>query len=139
MKSARTMVKEAAHPQQRFTSSSVIGFLCLIGAVLCKSTSELLSKNAGLHSNAGDMAFWGLLNIYYFSALACLVVQTGLWLIVLRHLKLSVAYPLTSLSIPLTLTLATYFYGEHFSSQQMVGTGLILFGILILLSKDART
>lgn len=56
------------------------------------------------------------------------------WILALKHVKLSIAYPLTSLSYVGILVGSHYIFGEHVSGIQLFGTALVfLGGILVVL------
>ena len=75
---------------------------------------------------------------FYAVALCFLVLYAVLWQIVLRKLRLSVAYANTGIKIVYGFTWAYLLFGEIITVNMLVGAGLIIAGILILVTKDAR-
>ncbi|EEQ04331.1 hypothetical protein yrohd0001_27800 [Yersinia rohdei ATCC 43380] len=67
-------------------------------------------------------------------AFAVLLLGLGmlLWLRLLQHLPLSVAYPLLSFNFVLMTLAAKWFYGEKTTSRHWWGIAAIMFGILLI-------
>jgi multidrug transporter EmrE-like cation transporter len=63
---------------------------------------------------------------------ALLVYSMGVvnWIVALRRLRLSVAYPVTSLSYVGILWGSSYWFNEHISLWRMAGVVLIFVGVL---------
>jgi drug/metabolite transporter (DMT)-like permease len=59
-------------------------------------------------------------------------LSTLFWLRALAKLRLSVAYPLVSLSYVIVLAGSYWFLGEKISSTQIFGVGMIMVGVLCL-------
>ncbi len=55
-----------------------------------------------------------------------------LWLIVISRVKLSIAYPITSLNFVLVILASYFLFGEKLSIVQYASTLLIVIGIIIL-------
>ncbi|CNI00650.1 MULTISPECIES: 4-amino-4-deoxy-L-arabinose-phosphoundecaprenol flippase subunit ArnE [Yersinia] len=67
-------------------------------------------------------------------ALAVLFLGVGmlLWLGLLQHLPLSVAYPMLSFNFVLVTLAAQLVYGEKATSRHWLGIAAIMFGILLI-------
>lgn len=65
-------------------------------------------------------------------ALILLGLRMLLWLRLLQHLPLSVAYPLLSFNFVLVTLAAQLFYGEKTTSRHWLGVASIMFGILLI-------
>jgi undecaprenyl phosphate-alpha-L-ara4N flippase subunit ArnE len=67
-------------------------------------------------------------------AIAVMLLGLGmlLWLRVLQHLPLSVAYPMLSFNFVLVTLAAQLFYGEKATSRHWLGIAAIMFGILLM-------
>ena len=104
---------------------SVVGQLCL------KSGAQQL---AGL----GRLEFLlaAVRDIRVLSGLAAWAASTLCWLYVLRVAPLSRAYGLTSLTYVLLLLASATLFGEPVRRLHVVGTVLIVVGIVCLLSGD---
>jgi multidrug transporter EmrE-like cation transporter len=66
------------------------------------------------------------------SAFAAAFGASLCWMIALRHLPLSHAYPFTALNFVLISLLAVSIFGESMPPMKMAGLGLIVVGILLV-------
>jgi len=109
-------------------------------AILTAVTSQLLFKR-GMVDLAGIS--FSLKNVYLLvkhvfsnpfllGGLVSYGVSFLLWLFVISKIKLSVAYPITSLNFVLVIIASYYFFDEKLSSFQYVGILLIIVGIFAL-------
>ena len=64
--------------------------------------------------------------------LACYGLGTLVWLDILSHLDLNLAYPLLALSYVLVPLLALVFLGEKMPMARWVGIGVIIFGVILV-------
>ncbi|WP_204524885.1 EamA family transporter [Priestia abyssalis] len=60
------------------------------------------------------------------------VLATGLWLMILSKLPLSIAYPLQSISYVFGAVAAYFIFKETISTQQWVGITVIIFGVYLI-------
>jgi undecaprenyl phosphate-alpha-L-ara4N flippase subunit ArnE len=65
-------------------------------------------------------------------ALASLGFGLLLWLLVLQHLEVSIAYPMLSLNFVLITLAARFLFKEHIDRRHWLGVGLIMLGVLCL-------
>ncbi len=83
----------------------------------------------------GDFSFsWS-----YFGALLsnwhlacsgiCIAAATVLWLYIIRHFELSVAYPLISISYIFGMLAAIFIFHETVPASRWIGVGLIMCGV----------
>lgn len=70
-------------------------------------------------------------NPFLVSAVLLYAVTILLWIYVLKVLPLSLAYPLTALSYVLVPLLCWAVLGEKVSSQTLLGSTLIIAGVLV--------
>jgi len=109
-------------------------------AVLTAVASQLLFKK-GMFALA-DMSF-SLGNVYVLikhvisnqflvGGLFFYAISFLLWLFILAKVKLSVAYPITSMNFVLVLIASYYFFGEKLSPLQYMGVLLIIVGVFAL-------
>jgi drug/metabolite transporter (DMT)-like permease len=89
------------------------------------STGQLLLK-VGVDSFNSQGFFR---NYYLFSGIALYAFAAVLFLIALRHIDLSVAYPIISLSFVWVALLSMQFLGEQISFLQWTGIFSILLGV----------
>ena len=71
-------------------------------------------------------------------ALLLAPLQLLLWTRVLARVDLSLAYPATSISYPLTMLVAVLLYHEKLGADVWIGALLVTVGVWMLLSEPAR-
>lgn len=104
-----------------------ITIVCVLGI----SIGQLLFKRAALSiSNAALWKHW-VLNGWLIAALALYGVTTLVWIFVLRHAPLHLAYPFMGLAFLIVPCLGWMFLGEPIRFPTIVGGMLILAGITI--------
>jgi drug/metabolite transporter (DMT)-like permease len=69
--------------------------------------------------------------LFYFAGFL-FVIQTAVWLAVLRRLPLSRAYPFTSLTVVIMLISGAFFFGESISLGNVLGSIVIMLGIVVI-------
>lgn len=75
-------------------------------------------------------------NAYILSGIGAWTASTLCWLYVLRVAPLSRAYGLTSLTYVVIFLASVFLLGEHVRRIHVVGTFLIIVGVVCLLSGD---
>jgi len=102
--------------------------LCL--SILLGTAGQLLMKWAALRT-VGVTPHWSLLPPL---VLALLVYSLAIvnWIFAVRHLPLSIAYPVSSLNYVGILAGSHYLFGEHVSIERACGVALIFFGVLLV-------
>lgn len=128
-----------AHRIKSITSNTAsLGiFLNVTGIALCiifQSAALVCAKYAGSVSLGMGVASI-IINPWYAGQLAALGMQTICWILVLRRLPLSFVYPFMSLVFPLNLVLAWLFFQEKVQYNNIVGTILIVCGVVIIAMK----
>src|SRR5215510_4118355 len=102
--------------------------LCL--SILFGTAGQLLMKWAALRT-VGVTPHWSLLPPLAF---ALLVYSLGIvnWIFAVRHLPLSIAYPVSSVNYVGILAGSHYFFGEPVSIERAAGVALIFIGVLLV-------
>jgi multidrug transporter EmrE-like cation transporter len=116
------------------------GYIILAVAILNTVLSQLLFKKGILQigdihfsvSNIGLMMTNVFRNPYLLTGMFFYGVSFILWLFVLAKMKLSVAYPITSLNFVLVIVASFYLFGEKLSLLQYASIGLIIIGVVFL-------
>ncbi|MBK6868240.1 MAG: EamA family transporter [Burkholderiales bacterium] len=104
-----------------------ITILCVLGI----SVGQLLFKKAAsAFTSATNMQAW-LLNGWLWSALLLYGLMTLLWIWVLRHAPLHIAYPFMGLAFLIVPVLAWVWLGEPLTWQTLAGGALILAGVTL--------
>jgi len=100
-------------------------------SVVFQSASVAFAKQAAL-TGASQNLLSLLLSPYYLCSLLMLGFQAICWIFVVRRFPLSVAYPVSSLSLAVNLLVASVLFGELLALNHYVGITLILGGIFYL-------
>lgn len=102
------------------------------GMILCMTASQILLKLAGQHSAAHAGAADGFMrNPWLWAALCASAGGVGCWLLTLRRLPLSVAYPWTALIYVLTPLAGVWLFAEALTGRYALGMALILAGVIL--------
>ncbi|MBL8576852.1 MAG: transporter [Mesorhizobium sp.] len=91
---------------------------------------KLTSARAGALSASGLLST--LMDPYLIVALAIYGLGTIVWVYVLKAVPLTVAYPFMALTFCVVPLLAWMLLGETLSLRYMLGTGLIVAGLLVV-------
>lgn len=113
----------------------LILILLSVGMICC---GQLLFKVVGLRLQSGlsvldpkTLGFTALSFLIYASA-------TILWIYVLRTVPLTKAYPFMALSFVLVPLFSVILFSESVRSQYLIGTALIVVGVIITTFAPAR-
>jgi undecaprenyl phosphate-alpha-L-ara4N flippase subunit ArnE len=71
-------------------------------------------------------------NAWLWLALASLGLGLLLWLLILQHFEVSVAYPMLSLNFVLITLAARWIFHEHIDRRHWLGVTAIMLGVLCL-------
>ncbi|UWG96915.1 SMR family transporter [Dehalobacter sp. DCM] len=98
-----------------------------VGQFGLKLASEELETGSGI---------WNLIltaiNTKMVLSISCFVISMVLWIFVLRKLELSIAYPMVSMGYIFVMLLSFFFLQEQIDIQKLIGTGLIVSGVVVL-------
>jgi len=117
-------------------------FLLLGIAILFTATAQLLLKRGMLLVGKLEFSLSNLLglisqifqNLYLFLGLLFFGVAFFFWLFVLSKIQLNIVYPISiSLNLCLIVIASWFLFKEYLSFYQILGIGLIIFGIFLLL------
>ena len=102
--------------------------------LLLDTAAFLLQKQASLHAQGEALAYYQSLlrHPWLWLALALGPMQLLLWTRILRRTDLSLAYPLTSLSYPVTMLCASLLFHEQVPLPVWAGGALITLGVGLL-------
>ena len=106
---------------------TAITILCVLGI----SLGQILFKKAA--ASIADATQWQqwVFNGWLVTALALYGITTLVWIWVLRHAPLHIAYPFMALAFLIVPCLGWLFLGEPIHVQTLVGGALILAGITL--------
>lgn len=105
--------------------------LWALACVVAISCGQLLFKRAGL--TIETVGSWWSWRVLILVAIAGLIyaAATLAWINLLRLVPLSTAYSFMALSFVLVPLAGHWLFGERFGSQQLIGTLLIITGLLV--------
>jgi undecaprenyl phosphate-alpha-L-ara4N flippase subunit ArnF len=112
-------------------------------SVGCVLVSELLLKR-GASATAELSKSWawtgitGLASPLVWIAILFVIVSFISWLYVLRHIPLSIAFPLSRVVDVLVPLSCWLILGEHISPQRWLGIALVVFGLAIVAKPAAH-
>ncbi|HHV65894.1 MAG TPA: EamA family transporter [Peptococcaceae bacterium] len=98
-----------------------------IGQFTLKLAAGELRTDGGLFSLA-----MSLINQKLILAIACFVLSMLMWIFVLKKLELSIAYPMVSLGYVFVMLISFFFLQEQIYLTKVLGTGLIVTGVILL-------
>lgn len=112
-------------------------FLILVNVFL--AVSGQLSIKAGMKQvgyitsqNLIPLLMSSLKNPYVIGGLVAYTLAAGTWIVVLSRVDVSFAYPMLSLGYVAILILSIIFLNETASLLRILGTGFIIFGIILI-------
>lgn len=98
-----------------------------IGQLLFKQASNFFNTNINL-----TFLYKYLLNPWFYAAVLSYGISTFVWVKILTQMKISVAYPILSISYILTAIGAYYFFQERLTVLNLVGIFLIMVGVTLV-------
>ncbi|MEH2229847.1 MAG: EamA family transporter [Nostoc sp.] len=116
----------------QISNFKIIPYIILFVSILLSICGQLLMKNAMIYTNEGVFT-WDFLQRL---SLAIIVYCLGIvnWILALRSVKLSIAYPLTSLNYVGILFGSYYFFNEVITLTRIVGVITIFLGVLLVVN-----
>lgn len=112
------------------------GIAWLLTSVCCSSLGHLSLKLAA-RTLGRPAGLWGLAQAavrspWLFTGICLHVLALALWVMGLRQVELSVAYPFIALGLVLVTLLSWSVLGEPLVATHWVGMGLITAGVLVV-------
>ena len=119
-------------PMSQISNFKIIPYIILFVSILLSICGQLLMKNAMLYTNERVFT-WDFLQKL---SLAIIVYCLGIvnWILALRSVKLSIAYPLTSLNYVGILFGSYYFFNEVITLTRILGVITIFLGVLLVVN-----
>jgi multidrug transporter EmrE-like cation transporter len=108
----------------------ILSYTTLFVSIAFGIVGQLLMKHTMSNLNAGFFSWTFIQQL----ALALTTYSLGVvnWVFALRVVKLSIAYPLTSLNYVGILFGSYYFFDEKITSVRIIGVVLIFIGVLLV-------
>jgi multidrug transporter EmrE-like cation transporter len=108
----------------------LISYAALFTSIAFGITGQLLMKSTMSGTNTGFFA--GSFPLQLLFALSIYSIGVANWIVALRQVKLSIAYPLTSLNYVGILFGSYYFFDEQISVTRIIGVVAIFIGVLLV-------
>jgi multidrug transporter EmrE-like cation transporter len=108
----------------------IIPYIILFVSILLSICGQLLMKNAMLYTSEGVFTWDFIQKLTLAIIVYCLGIVN--WILALRSVKLSIAYPLTSLNYVGILFGSYYFFNEVITLTRVVGVVTIFLGVLLV-------
>jgi len=106
--------------------------LSVVAQILLKHGMSNSSIQAALNSDALTAGITIFTNISVVAGLAAYVSSAGIWLLVLSKIDVSKAYPFVGIGFIGTMMFAYWFLNEPLTLTKVVGTLLVLAGVLLI-------
>jgi multidrug transporter EmrE-like cation transporter len=100
--------------------------------ILSMASFQILLKFAAIHSIQGlGVVHSVVLNPWLFAAFSASLIGIFFWLLTLRKMPLSAAYPWTSVIYFIVPLAGAWFFSDILSLRYMVGLFFVLLGVLL--------
>jgi drug/metabolite transporter (DMT)-like permease len=129
------MIDESRRDERMNERVRPVLWLFLILSLFCQVAAVVLGKTAALRMGTPTLGAF-LANRWYLGALACLVLQAFFWQLVLRGIRLFVAYLFTSLNYLLVLAASHIFFLERITPPNVIGAVVVVIGVYIVVRED---
>jgi len=108
----------------------ITSYIILLVSVLFSISGQLLMKHTMSNSHEGLLNWEFLQKLALAVTVYCLAIVT--WILALRTVKLSIAYPVTSLNYVGILLGSSYFFNEVITVTRILGVLTIFAGVLLV-------
>ena len=115
-----------------FTFIIISVMLSVIAQILLKHGMSNSSVQAALNSDIINAFITIFTNVSVVAGLAAYVSSAGIWLLVLSKIDVSKAYPFVGLGFIGTMMFAYWFLNEPLTMTKVLGTLLVLAGVLLI-------
>ena len=117
-------------------------WLVLVLEAIFVTASEVLLKVGASETRRVEGWEWtglmSLASIWIWVAIVFLILSFVCWIYVLRHIPLSVAFPLSNVVHVLVPLSCWIFLGEHISETRWCGIAIVVFGIAVVARPIAK-
>jgi len=110
-------------------------YLLLAVNMVLMTTGQLFFKQAAIfvnHNQNLNLITKYLFNPWFYAAISFFAVGTLTWTQILTSMRLSIAYPILSVSYILTAVGAYYFFGERLGAVNISGILLVMLGVSLI-------
>ena len=114
-----------------FKTISGSGLKWLLATILIQCAVVIFAKKAGLESLDGSLTKI-IFNFWYLALLCSFSVQAITWIMALRSIPISIAYPWVSMVIPINLLNSWLLFDEAVLWTHIAGVFFIVSGIVLV-------
>lgn len=114
----------------QISNFKIIPYIILFVSILLSISGQLLMKYTMSHTDEGLFTWEFLQKLALAVSVYCLGIVN--WILALRSVKLSIAYPLTSLNYVGIFFGSYYFFNEVITPTRIAGVITIFLGILLV-------
>ncbi len=113
----------------------MIKFLLLFLSILLGAVGQILLKVGVDNNNSTGFTFYldFFKNYWIYLGMCSYGISFIVWLKVLKYFEVSFARPITSIGYIITLIIAVIILGESINFSKIIGTLLIVFGVIFLM------
>lgn len=123
------------YPKDEASGRHTMQYFLLLFNIILMSVGQLFFKQSAIFCEARpdlNIVLRYLFNPWFYGALTFFGISTLTWVKILTEMKISVAYPILSISYILTAIGAYYFFGERLTALNLVGIFLVMIGVSII-------
>jgi drug/metabolite transporter (DMT)-like permease len=117
-------------------------WLVLVFEVVFVTASEVLLKVGASETRRVEGWEWtglmSLASIWIWLAIVLVILSFLCWIYVLRHIPLSIAFPLSNVVHVLVPLSCWIFLGEHISATRWCGIAVVVFGLAVVARPVAK-
>ena len=110
----------------------IIALISIVLGSLGQFLLKLGSTDVKLGRGLVTAALSFMLNLNIIISLICFFSSMLIWVLVLKRMELSMAYPMVSLGYIITMALAFLFLNEPLRLTKFLGTLLIISGVIVI-------
>jgi multidrug transporter EmrE-like cation transporter len=116
---------------------AMLTLVAILMSVLLSVVAQILLKQGMTNFSQDSENWWAIsysifTNSFIILGLTCYGLSMVVWLYVLSKVDVSRAYPFVGLGFIGTMLFAHYFLGEVVTLTKIMGTMLVVFGIILL-------
>lgn len=106
--------------------------------ILLRTIGQILFKHIALRPGGSNYISLFLDPLFYLSGVI-FFLQAVVWLLVLKRMALSAAYPFSSITVITMLISGALFFGESISLGNIIGSIFIMTGVIVIASDKTKS
>lgn len=99
-------------------------------------TLKISLHQIGTFSRSWQFFMHALTNLWFALCGISFALSSLLWMYIIRHYPLSMAYPMISLSYVMGMLAAVFIFQEHVPTIRWIGLGLIIIGVVLIVQES---